>query len=720
MLSLTDIKKLHDKAYTSGQVTRERASDDLVFYWVTQWDDNSLQESQLAYRGEFDVLRKAGRGILADLAANPIQVDFEPKDDNREDAAEVLDGLYRADNRKNTSIEAFGNADQENVVCGFGAWILHTDYETSRDGNTDQVICRRPVYEANNTVFFDPNAKYLDKSDAKYVTVLFAYSEDGYKDLVEDLTGDRPDTINYSNFKSPEESYTFPWVLGEKKKIYVGEFYHRKKVKSKLLTMQNPFGQTMTLAEDRLDEIMDDMMDSGFEIIAEKTIDKWEVRKYICSGEEILNGEMDDETGERLGEVIAGEHIPVIPEYGEHAYIEGEEHYEGVTRLAKDPQRLRNFQLSYLADIASRSPRDKPIFNQEQVAGYEDMYSESGAENNYPYLLQNRLDAQGNLLPVGPIAMLPAPQIPQALAASIDLSRQAIEDVANPGIPQDIADPDLSGKAVLALQARLDMQSMVYQEHRKHAQRRDGEVYASIAAEIYDVPREIKVVLPDGTVKSEKTLETVFDKESGEIVTLKDLSNAEFNVYSKISSTYSSQKEQTLERIGTMMAGLDPGDPMRNILMLKSFVLMDGVDFDDIKDYSKKQLLIMGIRDPETPEEEALMQQMANQPEKPSAEMVLALAEDKKGQAALLKEQREGIDMQLKAQNEEMKRQIDTFKAQTDRLEAQVDAKEAGASINYKRVDTFGKQLENQEKIIQLRQPQNMADEDIIAELMSG
>jgi hypothetical protein len=39
-LTLDELKKKHDKAYNSSQVAREQASDDLVFYWVTQWDDH--------------------------------------------------------------------------------------------------------------------------------------------------------------------------------------------------------------------------------------------------------------------------------------------------------------------------------------------------------------------------------------------------------------------------------------------------------------------------------------------------------------------------------------------------------------------------------------------------------------------------------------------------------------------------------------------------------
>lgn len=708
-LVLTDIKKYHDKSFISGQVNRERAADDIVFYWVTHWDDNSLAESQLGFRGEFDQLRKAGRDIMADLDGTPVQVDFEPVDEGRDDGAELLDGLYRRDNNDNASIEAFDNADQEAIVAGVGAWLLQAVYETTRGGNVNQVIKRLPIWEANNTVYWDPNARMIDKSDADYVSVLTAYSEDGYKKLFEEMTGEDFDG-NWENFKSPEQSYAFPWIGGEGRKIYVDSFYHREMVKDKQLVMLNPLGQSVTLLESSLDEFMDQMLDDGFTIESEKEVERWQVTKYICSGKEILNGEMVD--GERVGEVIAGENIPVVPEYGEHAWIEGEEHYEGVTRLAKDPQRLRDFAMSYLADIMSRSPREKPIFFQEQIAGFEDMYDVAGSENNFPYLLQNRLGGDGSQLPVGPPGTLPAPTIPPALGAVIDLTRQAIEDVANPGVPQNMADSDLSGKAVLALQAKIDKQSAVYQKHRKHARRRDGVIYASMAAEIYDVPRSVKVELPDGTRQEMKVMETVIDDETGELLVINDINNQEFNVYSKIGSDYSSQKEQTLERMQTMVVALPPGDPMRQALMLKSLKLMDGVDFDDIREYANNQLVLSGIRKPETDEEKELLAQASQKGQEPSAEMVLAQAEVMKGQAAQDKNQIEVMKVQSGSQNEQMKRMIDEFKAATDRMNTQIDAQEAGAKINMTNVETFGKDLDNQQKVVELQKPRSVEDMD--------
>jgi hypothetical protein len=707
-LDLETLKQLHDKAYQANTVTRERASDDMVFYFVTQWDDQILQESQLAYRGEFNLLTKAGRQIVSDLANNPVQVDFEPKDETRDDSAEILDGIYRSDDNDNRSINAYDNAKQEAMVCGFGAWLLHTEYVSVRSDNKNQVIRRKPIYEANNTVYWDPNAKLLDKSDADHCGILFSYSEDGYKKLVEELTGEEPDTITQDSFKYPEHSYSFPWIGGEGKKIYIVRFYHREKIKSKVLTMTNPFGQVLTLRESELEKVMDEMLDEGYSIESEKEVERWQVTEYIASGREILSIK-----------VIAGENIPVVPIYGEYAIVEGEEHWEGITRLAKDPQRLRNFQLSYLADIVSRSPRMKPIFLQEQVAGFEDMYSETGSENNFAYLLQHRKSGTGEELPMGPVGVMPEQKVPDALIASVELGRQAIEDVANPGLPQNIADPDLSGKAVLALQNRLDMQSMVYQNHYKHAKRRDAEIYASMASEVYDVPRTVRITMPDGTRKEAQIMETVIDNETGDIVTLNDLNNAEFDVYSKIGPRYSTQKEQTVDKLGEMIVGMDPVDPMRKALQLKQLMLMDGVEFEDIREYANKQLVLAGIKEPETEEEQQILAQAQQQGDQPSAEMVLAMAEDKKGQAQLLEAQRKGIEMQLQAENETMKRKIDAFEAQTDRIGVQIDAEEAGAKIDNTRTDTFGKQLDNAGKVVQLRL-QEMSDDQLFEQIAAG
>ena len=683
-LTLTELKRKHDKAYNSGFTNRLRAADDMVFYYVTQWDDQILESVEQTYRGEFNILKKAGRQITSDLAENPVQIDFEPKDETRDDAAELLDGMYRSDDNNNQTIEAYEVGKQEAIVCGVGAWKLYTEYVTLKGNNRNQVIRRKPFYEANNCVFWDPNAKLMDKSDADYVSVLTFYSEDGYIKLVKDLTGKEIETIDANSFKEPEQSYVFPWIEGEGKKIYITEFYHRKKVKAKILTMADPFGEELELKESDLKDVMDDMIDDGFEIVAEKEIEEWEVTQYIASGNEILSEN-----------VIAGNHIPVVPTYGERAYIEGEEHYEGVTRLAKDPQRLRNFAMSYIAEIVSRSPRPKPIYFQEQIAGFEDFYSENGMDDNYPYRLMNRLSANGDQLPLGPIGMTPEQPLPNALLPMIQLTKEAVEDVANPGIAQDVADVDMSGKAIHALQTRIDMQSMHFQTHYKHAKRRDAEIYASMARQIYDVPRKVMITLPDGTRKQEEVMSVITDKETGRRVTINDLSSSEFEVFSKIGPSYSSQKEQTIEKLTLIMQSMEPGDPMRRAVELKIFTMMDGVEFDDIREYANNELVLTGVKKPETPEEEQVVAEAQKKGQEPSAEMVLAQGEMMKGQAALEKNKIELTKVQLNNNNEEMKRTVDGYKLKIEQQKVQIEAQKVQADISNKEADTMSKKLDN-------------------------
>lgn len=709
MLKLDEIKEMHDRAYEYGQTTRLKAADDLLFYWVTQWDDNLLGASNLQYRGQFDVLRKAGRQIVADLRSNPVQVNFVPKDDAREDGADILDGLYLTDDRANTSLEAYDNAVGEAVVCGVGAWELYTKYKSDRAGDEQQVICRRPVYEANNNLFWDPNAKRLDKSDAKYCSILEAYSPEGYDALVDELCAyDEDDekptkkqreahekAEHGTSFSQPEKSYVFPWIGQNGELIYVARFYHLSRVKDKVITMLDPMGQVQRYRESDLIDVMDDLLADGYTVESTRDIKRWECRLYICSGEMILNGEIGPD-GERMGEVIAGEHIPVIPTYGERAFIEGAEHYEGITRLAKDPQRLRNFQLSYLADIVSRSPRPKPIFAPEQIQGFEFMYEMAGADNNYPYLLQNSKDANGNPLNMGPIAVMPEQAVPSALLQSIDLSRQAVEDVANPGLPQDIADPDLSGKAVVALQNRLDQQSMVYQQNLKHAKRRDAEVYASMAVEVYDAPRQVTLTLPDGSTKKASIMQMVMDRETGKLVSLNDLTNTEYEVYAEIGPSYASKKEQTIDQLQNMANGIAQINPqLANLLTLQTLTLINGIDMDPVRKYARKQLIEAGVLEPETDEEKAMVEQMKNAPQQPDAAMLLAQAELMKGQADMMNAQREAAKDANAAENAQAKTQIDAFRAQTDRLNVEVAAQRAGAEIDYKRVQAAGARIDN-------------------------
>ena len=80
-------------------------------------------------------------------------------------------------------------------------------------------------------------------------------------------------------------------------------------------------------------------------------------------------------------------------------------------------------------------------------------------------------------------------------------------------------------------------------------------------------------------------------------------------------------------------------------------------------------------------------------------------------QQALLKEQNmaqaneiKAYQAQTGAQNDQANTKIDAFEAQTDRMTAQINAQKAGAVIQLDKIKALGEELDNVEKVINLRQ----------------
>ena len=655
--------------YDYNKITRERAAADLSFFWITHWDDAILSGNQLLYRGEFDLLRKAMRDIMSDMRASPVQADFEPLDGTSDEDADIMDGIYRSSCRKNSSAEAFDNASVEQVVAGLGGWRLYTMYESDSMGNNHQVICREPIYEFNNTVFFDSNARMIDKSDANRCLILVPMSRRGYAQYYEELTGEEVENEDkiVSTFMYPENGWTFPWALagGGVDVVYIGEFYHRHKKKVKIHFFRDILGAEQAYEQEEDDteeEMIAEFKAGGYEHAGSKQIERYVVDKYILDGNGILKGP----------DRIVGEHIPVIPQFGERAYIQGNEHYEGIVKAAKDPQLLRDFAMSYMADIVSRSPRIQPIYAPEQIQGFEHMYEANGSDSQYPFLMQNMYDAAGNQLPFGPLGTTPEQPIPTGLTQLMQEMRMAVEDVANPGIPNNISDPDLSGKALNTLVAQFDQQSFVYQDHRKYSIRRDAEVFASMAREVYDAPRNVVMTMPDNSRKEMAIMQPTLDIDSGSIKTLRDLSRARFEVYADIGRNYTSSKEAARDKLEQLLPNIAATDPaLAKATIMKIVGLTDGDMMKDFRDYARQQLILMGVSKPETDEEKAMLQQAQEaQSQQQDPNMALAMAE------------------QMKAQNGAIKNQIDQYRAETDRMAVMVDADKANAEIDYKKVQS--------------------------------
>ncbi|MGP4914045.1 portal protein, partial [Hafnia alvei] len=331
---------------------------------------------------------------------------------------------------------------------------------------------------------------------------------------------------------------------------------------------------------------------------------------------------------------------------------------EGVVRLTKDGQRLRNMIMSFNADIVARTPKKKPIFWPEQIEGYEYMY---GGNDDYPYYLMNRTDENNGDLPAQPIAYMENPEVPQANAYMLEAATQAVNQVATMGVDASAADGQVAFDTVNQLNMRADLETYVFQDNLATAMRRDGEIYASMVNDIYDVPRNVMMTFEDGSEKQVQLLTQVVDYQSGQVVTLNDI-RGRYECYTDVGPSFQSMKDQNRAEIQELLAKVPPGTPEWQMLLLQYFTLLDGKGVEIMREYANKQLVMMGLKKPETPEELQMVEQARQQPEQPSAEQMQAQGVLLTGQADLLNAQVKQQQLQVDAAKVESANQLNQAK----------------------------------------------------------
>lgn len=633
-----------DMDWMSSDEARTEATNDLYFSRVSQWDDWLSEYTTLQYRGQFDVVRPVVRKLVAEMRKNPIDVMYRPKDGAAPDSADVLMGMYRTDMRHNTAKISVNIGVREQIEAGVGAWRLVAEHEDQDPTSNNQVIRRVPIHEACSHVVWDCNSKQMDKSDARHCTIINPMSTDGWKQYAEDHGLDEEEM---PSFQSPDSNWLFPWI--SKDVVYVGEYYEVEEKKETVFIYIDPItGEPVSYFKRDIKDVIDELAERGMQKVAEKKVTRRRVYKSIITCTSILKNR----------ELIAGEHIPIVPVFGEWSFAGDKEVYEGVVRLTKDGQRLRNMIMSFNADIVARNPQKKPFFYPEQIAGYEHMYSGTDA---YPYYLINRTDENGGDLPPTPVAYMEEPAVPQANAYMLEAATQAVNQVATMGVDADAANGQVAFDTVNQLNMRADLETYVFQDNLATAMRRDGEIYASMVNDIYDVPRNVMMTLEDGSEKQVQLLTQVVDYQSGQVVTLNDI-RGRYECYTDVGPSFQSMKDQNRAEIQELLAKVPPGTPEWQMLLLQYFTLLDGKGVEMMREYANKQLVIMGLKKPETPEEMQMVQEAQQQPQQPSPEQLQAQGVLLTGQADLLNAQVKQQQLQVDAAKVESANQLNQAK----------------------------------------------------------
>jgi hypothetical protein len=612
-----------DRVQSSVRDERLQCLQDRRFYSIAgaQWEGPLGDQYENKPRFEVNKIHLSVIRIINEYRNNRIAVDFVSKDgDTDEKLAETCNGLYRADERDSGAEEAYDNGFEEAVGGGFGAWRLRTAYEDDEnDEDERQRIRIEPIYDADSSVFFDLDAKRQDKADAKYCFVLYSMTYEAYKAEWNDDPTTWPKEIH---------QYEFDWDTPDV--VFVAEYYRVEETRETVrifLTIQGE-EERYTQADFDADETLEETLAAvGTVEVRQKRVKRKRVRKYIMSG----GGVLDD-----MG-YIAGKNIPIVPVYGKRWFVDNVERCMGQVRLAKDPQRLKNMQLSKLGEISALSSVEKPILLPEQVSGHQVMWAEDNLRN-YPYLLVNPITGpNGETQAAGPVAYTKSPQIPPAMAALLQITESDMAEILGNNQQSDKMVSNISGKAVELIQTRLDMQTFIYMSNMAKAVRRCGEIWLSMAKDIYvEEKRKMKTVGSMEEVGSIELMKPQIDEETGELIYENNLADAIFDVAVDVGPSFSSRRDATVRALtGMMQVTTDP--TTQQVLQAMAIMNMEGEGIGDIKEYFRKQLVQLGVVKPTEEEQQQMMEAQANVQQ--DAQTTYLLAEAAKSQAQAIQAQ---------------------------------------------------------------------------------
>jgi hypothetical protein len=630
-------RKQFDRIESATRDDRQMSRDDRRFASVpgAQWEGPLSQQFANKPRLELNRIMGARIRLEGEHRANRALVDFMPRDGSEADElANACDGLFRADWQDSHGDGAGDNAFTEQILGGVGAMRVRSICADEDDEDCDeQRIAFEPIVDADISVYWDLNSKDQQKRDAMHCFVVTAMERAAFE---EEYPDDDPSSWPASTIN---DGVLFDWYTPDV--VKVAEYYVVEIIKVKYCEVKPIIGEGYEMTCDELDaekpDDWDEEEDGPFRTKREmlglegctfsepETKKTRQVHKYVMSGSAII---------EDCG-VINGKCIPIVPFYGVRDFIDNKERWQGLVRVAKDPQRIVNMAFSRLAEISAYSPISVPIFHPEEVLGHQLDWTNANVEPK-AYLQRNALEGSDGAKVFGaPMQYTKPPEIPPATVGVLGLAQQELKDILGNSQEREKVVPNISGKAIELIQQAMDTLTFIYLDNYKKGVERVGEVWLSMAPDVYvEEGRKLKTIGPDMKTRGQVTIaEPGLDSDGVPIEGGKyNLSRAKYDVVVDVGPSTTTKRAATVSALTQMLGVLPQEDTeTRHLVTLKILENLEGEGLDDIRAFSRAQLVKAGVVKPTEEEkakltEEAQAAQANKQPD-PQALTLQAMAQ---------------------------------------------------------------------------------------------
>lgn len=655
--------------------------------WEQAWWNNNVKKP----RYTFDMVNPIVDQVTAEIEQADFDIKVSPMSGPAsKDTAMILDGLVRNIESMSRAKDIYINSGRGMATAGYDGWMVSHKYADPQSFDQDLVIEAVPNFI--DRVWFDPAAYLLDKSDAQYAFLLHAMSVQEYAKQYPEgkMTSVSIDKDGTSYYDKAEV-------------VVVAQLFFVEMQKSELVLMTN--GAVYEVNDD-YEMVKDEMMALGITEVRRRTAEKAKVCSRFFDQTDWL-----DEKQETIFE-----RIPIIPVYGNYKIFENKTIYWGVVEKLLDPQRVLNYSLSREIEEGALAPRAKYWMTLTQAAGHEDTLASLNT-NSDPVQFYN-VDQETPSVPT----QQGGAQVNPGLRTISENMRQIIGQTAGMFAANMGDNPGLqSGVAIERLQSKGDNGTIKYFRALEAAISSTGDILVKAIPKVYDAMRTVRLLYEDGTSEMKVLNEPVRDQQTGQEVTLNDLTKGQYSVTCRAGPSFRNKQQETIETI-IEIAKVDP-----SVIGMAGDILLNAIPTSaatQIGERKRVQMLAQGLIPQSQMTEEEVQQQMAEmqqqgegQPQDPSmllaqAEMTKAQAEQMRAQVEVQKLELDAAKIQLEMQklqmsmqNQQGSQQIDGFNAQTNRMNTQIKAQEAGAKIQKEGLQSQGIQIDNEMKVVSALNP---------------
>jgi hypothetical protein len=495
------LKAEFDKDQDHWQDIYQKAKEDLKFtsdaedaQWDPQQRSNRISKGRPALT--VDQLSQFIHQVVNDIRMNTPSINIIPDGSGSDqETAEVFKGLIRNIEYVSNADDAYDTATLNSVKCCIGYVRIDHDY-VDDESDIQQLLIKRVINPL--AVFLDRDSIEIDGSDAKRGTIIDKMKVSEFK---KQYPGKDPVCFQAKD----------PKPLKDDDYIVIAEMF----------VIDEESKNVGYLDDGTMEEMVD-----GKPYRSKRKLTKKKVKRYKLSGADVL-----EET------TFPGKYIPLVPFYGEEAWIEGKRNIYSLIRRSKDAQRLYNFMKSNEIEVLMTQPKAPWLAAEGQIKDKAPWLN----PGNSDVLEYATTDLMGQ--PVG----APTRIQPPAIAAGFyQAGVQAVDDIKatlgmyNASIGQ--RSNEVSGKAIQARQQEGDVATFHFGDNGNKSIAHVGKILVCAIPVIYDTPRIERIIGEEDEPKEVGINGEMVDGQNQHF----DLSKGKYGVRVVTGIPFSTRRQETV------------------------------------------------------------------------------------------------------------------------------------------------------------------------------